>query len=60
MTWNWKTAYRSFYYAAAEEPDDIVLDPHETALLVIDIQNTYLEDKEQPEEAARWRRSWIG
>ena len=26
-----------------------------TALLVIDIQNTYLEDKETPEETARWR-----
>ena len=37
---NWKTDYRSFYYANAEEPDDIVLDPETTALLVIDIQNT--------------------
>ncbi|MEL6647041.1 MAG: amidase, partial [Pseudomonadota bacterium] len=23
----WKTAHRSFYYANAEEPDDIALDP---------------------------------
>lgn len=51
----WKTAYRSFYYANAEEPDDIVLDPKTTALLVIDIQTTYLEDKETPEETARWQ-----
>jgi nicotinamidase-related amidase len=52
---NWKTAYRSFYYANAEAPDDIKLDPQTTALLVIDIQNTYLEDKDTPEETARWQ-----
>ena len=52
---NWKTAYRSFYYANAEEPEDIVLDPKETALLVIDIQNTYLEPKESDQEKARWQ-----
>lgn len=52
---SWKTAYRSFYYADAEEPDDIDLDPNTTALLVIDIQNTYLDDKETPEETARWQ-----
>ncbi|MEM7226121.1 MAG: isochorismatase family cysteine hydrolase [Pseudomonadota bacterium] len=52
---SWKTAYRSFYYATAEEPDDIHLDPETTALLVIDIQNTYLEDKDTPEETARWQ-----
>ena len=51
----WKTDYRSFYYANAEEPDDIWLDPTTTALLVIDIQNTYLEDKDTPEETARWQ-----
>jgi nicotinamidase-related amidase len=50
----WKTAYRSFYYTNAEEPDDIYLDPETTALLVIDVQTTYLEDKETPEETARW------
>jgi nicotinamidase-related amidase len=50
----WKTAYRSFYYANAEQPDDIHLDPETTALLVIDVQNTYLEDKDTPEETARW------
>jgi nicotinamidase-related amidase len=52
---SWKTAYRSFYYANAEEPDDIHLDPATTALLVIDVQNTYLEPKETPEETARWQ-----
>jgi len=52
---SWKTAFRSFYYATAEEPDDIVLPPAETALLVIDIQNTYLEPKDDPAENARWQ-----
>ena len=52
---NWKTAYRSFYYANAEEPGDIVLVPEKTALLVIDIQNTYLEPREDEQEDIRWR-----
>ena len=52
---NWKTAHRSFYYANAEEPEDIRLDPESTALLVIDIQNTYLADKDTSEETARWQ-----
>lgn len=52
---NWKTAYRSFYYETAEEPDDPNLLPAETALLVIDIQNTYLEMPDNPDEAARWQ-----
>lgn len=51
---SWKTAYRSFYYATAEEPDDIELLPAETAVLVIDIQNTYVEPKDDPLEARRW------
>ena len=42
---SWKTAYRSFYYADAEQPDDIRLDPATTALLVIDVQNVYLAPK---------------
>jgi nicotinamidase-related amidase len=50
----WKTAYRSFYYEEAPEPDDIVLRPAETALLVIDIQNTYVEPKDDAREATRW------
>ncbi|MDW6026148.1 isochorismatase family cysteine hydrolase [Mesorhizobium sp. BAC0120] len=52
---SWKTAYRSFYYANAEEPADIRLDPATTALLVIDVQNTYLAPKDSPEETARWQ-----
>ena len=51
----WKTAHRSFYYANAEEPADIRLSPGTTALLVIDVQNTYLEPKDTPEETARWQ-----
>ncbi len=51
---DWKTAFRSFYYAKADPPDDIVLKPSSTALLVIDVQNTYLEEPDDPAEAARW------
>jgi len=39
----WKTRNRSFYYEGAPEPDDLDLKPAETALLVIDVQNTYVE-----------------
>ena len=52
---DWKTSFRSFYYANAEPPDDIILKKDHTALLVIDIQNTYLEQDEDPVEAARWQ-----
>ena len=52
---SWKTAYRSFYYRDAPEPEDIVLIPAATALLVIDIQNTYLEAKPDPADDARWQ-----
>jgi len=52
---DWKHAYRSFYYENAEPPADIHLDPRHTALLVIDIQNTYLETDPDPAEEARWR-----
>ncbi|MBU2962642.1 cysteine hydrolase [Citreicella sp. C3M06] len=51
----WKTNWRSFYYETAPEPEDIVLDRARTALLVIDIQNTYLEVPGDPVEAARWQ-----
>ncbi|TCT10767.1 nicotinamidase-related amidase [Tepidamorphus gemmatus] len=40
---SWKTAYRSIYYQDAPEPEDPQLAFAETALLVIDIQNTYLD-----------------
>lgn len=52
---SWKTAYRSFYYQDAPEPEDIVLAAAETALLVIDIQNTYMEPKPDSAEDARWQ-----
>jgi nicotinamidase-related amidase len=52
---SWKTAYRSFYYATAPEPDDIELKAGETALLVIDLQNTYLAPKPDAAEDARWQ-----
>lgn len=51
---DWKTAFRSFYYENAEPPEDIVLTPATTALLVIDIQNTYLEVPDDAAEAGRW------
>jgi len=51
----WKTAFRSFYYENADAPEDIHLEPSKTALLVIDIQNTYLETPEDDAEAKRWQ-----
>jgi len=51
---DWKNAYRSFYYARADAPADIRLAPGRTALLVIDIQNTYLEVAADASEAERW------
>ena len=51
---DWKNAYRSFYYENADPPEDIHLDPQRTALLVIDIQNTYMEVDSDPAEAERW------
>lgn len=52
---DWKTAFRSFYYQTADDPDDIVLARKKTALLVIDIQNTYLEPKDTDAETRRWQ-----
>lgn len=55
---SWKTDFRSLYYLGAPEPDDPVITPKETALLVIDIQNTYLERPERhtlsPDEQRRF------
>ncbi|MDH3221684.1 MAG: cysteine hydrolase [Gammaproteobacteria bacterium] len=51
---DWKNAHRSFYYETADPPEDIRLDPARSALLVIDIQNTYLEIDPDPVEAGRW------
>jgi len=44
---HWKDRYRSFYYQNAEIPD-LELEPEATALLVIDIQNTYM-DRQEPD-----------
>lgn len=40
---SWKTDYRSLYYQGAPEPEDPDLTHGETALLVIDIQNEYMD-----------------
>jgi nicotinamidase-related amidase len=39
----WKRAYRSPYYAQAPEPADPLLERGKLALLVIDVQNVYLQ-----------------
>jgi nicotinamidase-related amidase len=55
---SWKTAFRSIYYDGAPEPPDPVIRPERTALLVIDIQNTYVERPDRaslpPEEQRRF------
>ena len=54
----WKTDFRSLYYEGAPEPDNMALPPGETALLIIDVQNTYLERPDRaslaPAEQARF------
>ena len=40
---DWKHDWRSFYYAGAPEPPDPVLERVTTALLVIDMQNVFLQ-----------------
>jgi nicotinamidase-related amidase len=59
----WKTAWRSFYYAGAPEAPDPVLVKGRVALLVIDVQNTYLARPDRatlpPAEAAR-DAAWDG
>jgi nicotinamidase-related amidase len=52
---SWKTNYRSFYYHGAPEPEEIILNADETALLVIDIQNKYMQKPEDPDEHERWK-----
>jgi len=51
---NWKTAYRSFYYEDAPEPEVPSLPPAETALLCIDVQNYGLAPKPTDAQNARW------
>lgn len=43
MSAHWKTARRSLYYQGAPQPEDPVLVRGKVALLVIDVQNTYLQ-----------------
>ena len=52
---NWKKRHRSFYYKYAEDPDDIFLKSSETAHLIIDVQKTYLEPKENSKENEEWQ-----
>ena len=51
---SWKHAWRSFYYEKAPPPEDIEMPVGQTGLLVIDIQNTYLNVPDDPDEAHRW------
>ncbi len=51
---SWKTAYRSFYYQGAPEPQDLMLPPSETALLCIDVQNYGFAPKSSAVEQALW------
>jgi len=51
---NWKTDYRSFYYENTPEPADLTLPADETALLSIDVQNTYMSPSDDPTERTRW------
>ena len=52
---SWKNSHRSFYYKYAEDPDDIILKSSETAHLIIDVQKTYLEPKENQKENEEWQ-----
>lgn len=55
---DWKSAYRSFYYDNAAEVPDIELCPHETALLVIDMQNEYLRRPSRETLTPEQQRDW--
>ena len=52
---SWKKRHRSFYYKYAEDPDDIILKSSETVHLIIDVQKTYLEPKENQKENEEWQ-----
>lgn len=55
---SWKTEFLSLYYDGAPDPADPVLTRTDTALLVIDVQNTYLVRPERatlpPDEQRRY------
>ncbi len=55
---SWKTAYRSIYYDGAPEPDDPDLSKASTALLVIDVQNTYLARPDRASLSAEDQRRY--
>jgi biuret amidohydrolase len=58
---SWKSEFRSIYYDGAPEPADPDLDPRHTALLVIDVQNTYLERPDRaslPSDEQRCYDAW--
>ena len=52
---NWKERHRSFYYKHAEQPNDISLQPCDTAHLIIDVKKTYLEEKPNSTENKEWQ-----
>jgi nicotinamidase-related amidase len=54
----WKTAYRSIYYDGAPEPADPDLSKESTALLVIDVQNTYFMRPERTSLSADEQRRY--
>lgn len=54
---SWKQRHRSLYYASAPEPEDPLIDPATTALLVIDVQNTYLERPERDDLVSEAERA---
>lgn len=55
MSTAWKKTFRSLYYRDAPEPADPVLERGRLALLVIDLQNVYLQrpDRSSLDEAGR-------
>jgi nicotinamidase-related amidase len=54
----WKTAYRSIYYDGAPEPADPDLAKEITALLIIDVQNTYLTRPDRASLSAEEQRRY--
>lgn len=55
---SWKTSFRSIYYEGAPEPADPDFTPATTALLVIDVQNTYLERPDRSTLSAEEQRRY--
>jgi nicotinamidase-related amidase len=55
---SWKTAHRSFYYEPLLEPPELLVEPRQTALLVIDLQCCYLPDQPPATHDAPAVREW--